>query len=67
MIVLRVAMIKHLMTLKMKRIMPNVKTKNDLCNELCRYMIIILLLLELHIVNQFLHNQIREKGGKEEK
>lgn len=51
MTVLRVAIIKHLMTLKVKRIMPNVKTKNALCNELCRYMIIILLLLELHIVN----------------
>lgn len=51
MIVLRMAIIKHLMTPKMKRIMPNIKTKNALCNELCNYNNINdLLLLELRII-----------------
>lgn len=43
-----IARVKHLGAPHVKRITPNLKTKNDLCNELCKY-INAFLLLNLHI------------------
>lgn len=48
-IIKRMALVKHLMTPQIKRTMPNVKTKDAVCNELCEHMISMLFCYESFI------------------
>lgn len=51
MIIKRMAVIKHPMSPKMKRMMPIRKAKNALYNKLSQHDISASLLLDLHIIN----------------